>query len=84
MVDQELPYNQDVFIPICGFIVFCYIPITASAFCPPPGSYLRKCLCDLAESWFVGMAMRWMIKNVHKIRVSLFLLVSLCIFITLP
>ena len=57
-----------VSIPICGFMFFHYIPIAIAAFCPPFGSYLRKCMCILAESWLVGMAMRWLVINIHKIR----------------
>ena len=58
---------RGVSIPICGFMFLNYIPIAATAFCPPPGSYLRNCLCDLAESCLVGMTMRWFIRIIHKI-----------------
>ena len=34
-----------LFVGLC----FHYIPIAATTFCPPPSSYLRKGLCNLAE-----------------------------------
>ena len=53
--------NNRVSIPIYVFMCFHYIQSTFS-------SYLIKCLCDLAESWLVGMAMGCLIKNIHKLR----------------
>ena len=47
---------------------FHYITMTATVFCPPFGPYLRKCLCNLAESWLLGMAMRYLIRNIQTIR----------------
>ena len=59
---------KGISIPICAFMYFHYITVTATVFCPPLGPYLGKCLCNLAESWLVGMAMRCLIRNIHKIK----------------
>ena len=44
---------------------FHYIPIAAAAFCQP-FHYISGAAGLLAERWLVGMAMRWLIRNIHK------------------